>query len=1112
MTSLKSMLTGILLLLSLALGAMAQASHEAALKSLKFREIGPAIMGGRVDDFAVVDSDPRIMYVGSAAGGVFKTTNAGTNWEPVFDEQPNSSIGDIALAPSDPSVLYVGTGEPNNRQSSSWGGGVYKSLDAGKTWTFLGLKDTHHIGRIVVHPTEPNVVYVAALGHLWGPNKERGVYKSTDGGATWTQSLFINDDTGVSDIAIDPQSPNTLYAAAYERRRTVFGFNGGGPGGGIYKTVDGGVHWTKLTHGLPTTGDVGRCAIDIYRKNSNIVYVLIEHATQGGIYRSEDKGFSWTRMSDTNPRPSYYSQVRIDPNNDRKVWVLGAPLYLSEDGGKTFTQDRAQRIHSDFHAMWIDPSNSDHVVLGSDGGITVTYDSGKRWDYVNNLPLGQFYEIAYNMEKPYRVCGGLQDNYSWCGPSASLITQGIANDEWINIGGGDGFDTKMDPNDANIVYTESQDGGLLRRDLRTGESRSIRPQEDNDKAPRYRFQWNSPLVMSSHDAKTLYYGGNHLFKSTDRGDSWTRLGPDLTTGIERDKQPILGKVPDKDTLSRHDGVQNFPCATTVAESPVKAGILWVGTDDGNLQVTRDDGKTWSNVVGNVPGLKKGAYVAKVEASRKDEGTAYVAFDNHRADDFSTYLYMTTDYGKSWHRITNGIPAEAGTMHVVREDQKNPNLLFAGAEFGLFVSFDRGAKWERMKNGLPTVPVDDILIHPREHDLILGTHGRSIWIMDDITPLEEMSDNVASADLHLFGMRTGTTWHVANYRGFTGTREFLANNPPNGVIVDYFLKKKIDGRNPVRITITDKAGNRIRELQGPGEEGVNRVAWDLHYDSPVPPGQGGGFGGGRGAGGGGGGGRGGAGGDGAAAAEAGAGGEAGAEAAAEGGAGGGGGGRGGGGGGGGFGFGGGRGPTVDPGEYNVTIAAAGKTDTKTVTVEEDPRVTMSAADRTKRRQALTKLYALTKEADSGRRKIVAMQTSLTSLTDSWRRPGAPHVPEDVRKSAEGLLAKVKDISGVFEQQRGGQLGGAGPPLTYTPPPVNQKIGRLMNSIDSYSGAPTDRQLADIDSAASELQPALAIVNKLADEDLPALNKQMAAAGVPYVTADTAPAPPQGRRGR
>lgn len=410
-----------------------QTAQETALKNLKFRSIGPAIMGGRIDDFAVVESNPRVMYVGSAAGGIFKTGNGGVTWEPIFDDQPTPTIGDLALAPSDPSILYVGSGEPNNRQSSSWGNGVYKSMDGGKTWQHMGLKDTHHIGRVVVHPTDPNIVYVAALGHLWGPNHERGVFKSTDGGTTWTQSLYIDDDTGVSDLAIDPQSPNIIYAAAYERRRTVFGYNGGGPKGGLFRTIDGGAHWTRLTKGLPASGDIGRCAVEVYRKNPNIVYALVEHLTQGGIYRSEDKGATWTKMSDTNPRPSYYSQIRVDPNNDQKIWVLGAPLYYTEDGGRTFRQDRWQKIHSDFHAFWIDPANSEHMVAGSDGGLTVTYDGGRNWDYINNIPIGQFYEIAYDMETPYNLCGGLQDNNSWCGPSSTLTTRGPSNDEWVRL-------------------------------------------------------------------------------------------------------------------------------------------------------------------------------------------------------------------------------------------------------------------------------------------------------------------------------------------------------------------------------------------------------------------------------------------------------------------------------------------------------------------------------------------------------------------------------------------------------------------------------------------------------------------------------------------------------
>ena len=693
-------------------------------------------------------------------------------------------------------------------------------------------QETHHIGRIVVHPTNPDIVYVAALGDLWGPNKERGVYKSTDGGATWTQTLAINENTGVSDIAIDPQSPNILYAAAYERRRTVFGYNGGGPDAGLYRSIDGGSHWTKMAGGLPATGDVGRCSIDIYRKNTNIVYAEFEHATLGGVYRSEDKGATWTRMSDTNPRPSYFSQIRVDPNNDQKVWLGGVNMYMSEDGGRTFVQTRFRDVHSDVHAIWIDPANSDHIVNGNDGGVWVTWDSGRNWRHLNNIAIGQFYEIAYDFQKPYRVCGGLQDNYSWCGPSASLQTTGIGNEDWITVQGGDGFYARIDPTDANIVYAESQDGNLSRRDLKTSESKSIRPLEDSDTAPRYRFQWNSPLIISPHDPKTIYYGGNHLFKSTDRGDTWVRLGEDLTTNAVRDEQPILGKVPKRgETLSLHDGVVAWPCITAIAESPVRAGVLYAGTDDGNVQVTRDGGKTWSNVASHMPGVPKGAYVSRIEASYKEEGTVYVTFDNHRSGDFAIYIYASKNHGDSWTKITNGIPPEAGTVHVIREDPANPNLLFAGTEFGLFVTFNRGQNWERMKNGLPTVPVFDLQIHPREHDLILATHGRSIWIMDNITALEEIAgnDSVLTTDLHLFTPKPGIEWKTANYRGFLGTGLFFAANPQAGLVLDYFAKTA----GPVRVTVKDKAGNDVRQLTGRAEAGaVNRIAWDMRSDAPI----------------------------------------------------------------------------------------------------------------------------------------------------------------------------------------------------------------------------------------------------------------------------------------
>ena len=1061
---------GLLLAGSLA----AQGTHDNLLKGLHFRSIGPAVMGGRIDDFAVVESDPRIIYVATAAGGILKTVNGGTTWEPIFDDQTVGSIGDIAIAPSNPSIIYVGTGEANNRQSSSWGNGVYRSLDGGATWTHVGLEKTRHIGRVVVDPTNPDVAYVAALGDLWGANAERGVYKTTDGGAHWTQALFINDDTGVSDIAIDPQSPNILYAAAYERRRTAFGFNGGGPAGGLYRTTDSGAHWTKLSKGLPTQGDIGRCAVDVYRKNSNVVYALVEHLTQGGIYRSDDKGTSWTKMSDTNPRPSYYSQVRIDPNSDLKIWVLGAPLYFSEDGGRTFTQTRGRGIHTDFHAFWIDPANSDHVIAGSDGGITMSRDAGRTWDYVNNYPIGQFYEISYDYQRPFHVCGGLQDNFSWCGPTGTLDKEGVTNEDWININGGDGFHARIDPKDPNIVYSESQDGNLSRRNLSTGVSKLIRPEEDSITAPRYRFQWNSPLIISSKDNHTIYYGGNYLFKSTDQGDTWVRLGnKDLTNNEDRYKMPILGKPVDKNTLSRNDGVENWPCITAIAESPANTAVLWAGTDDGNLQVSKDGGETWTNIVGKVPGLKQPAYVSRIEPAYKEPGTAYVAFDNHRSGDFAVYLYMTKDFGQTWTKITTGIPESAGTVHTVREDPHSENLLFAGTEFGLFVSFNRGQQWEHMHNGLPTVPVFDLQIHPRDHALIVATHGRSIWVMDDITPLEEMNDAVLSSDVKLFTPLPATEWHTTNYLGFLGSRQFVGQNSPTGMGLDYFAKSS----GPVQVTILDQAGKTVRTLNARATGGqVNTIEWDLRGNSPLPMT----------------GGRGGRGGRGGAAGEPQAGGAPGAA------------GAGGGGGGRGFGgrFGGGA-PLVDPGQYTVKISMEGKTDQKTVMVNDDPRTPITAEDRAKRDAAVQKLLSMVKDADSGRRKVVAMQTALTTLIDSWKKPGAPSVPEPVKKAADDLLEKVKAAAPAFETPRSDEpaiLGFAGPAMTYNPPPVLQQIMREMMTISSYPAAPTAAELRNIDEASARLASGMAEVNRL-DAEIPKLNKMMADAGVPYVTVDT-----------
>jgi photosystem II stability/assembly factor-like uncharacterized protein len=997
-------------------------------KGLEFRNIGPAIMGGRIDDFAVSPSDPATFYVGTASGGVFKTTNDGTTFEPVFDSEAVSTIGDLAIAPSDPQILYVGTGEPNNRQSSSWGAGVYRTLDGGKTWSFLGLKDTQHIGRIVVHPKNPDVVYVAALGHLWGPNKERGLFKTTDGGKTWTNVKFIDENTGFVDVAMDPQSPNTLYAASYERRRTAFGYDGGGPGGAIWKTVDGGATWTKLTSGLPTDGDVGRIGLAVYPRDPRVVYALVEHEKQGGIYRSDDRGETWTKMSSTNPRPSYYSQVRIDPNNDQRIWVLGAPIFYSEDGGRTFDSRLVQKIHGDYHALWIDPADSDHMLVGTDGGIHESHDRGRTWDFVNTIPLAQFYEITASMESPYTVCGGLQDNGSWCGPSRTLFVQGIGNEDWFRVGGGDGFYTVVDPSDANTVYVESQDGNVSRLNLATKERRVLRPLPPEGE--KYRFNWDSPILLSPHDPKTVYYGGNRLFGSKDRGETWTLVTPDLTTNPKRDEMPILGKT-SKDFMSRNDGIVHFGTITTIAESPLEAGVLWVGTDDGNLQVSRDGGATWTNVATRVPGVPKGTYVSRVEASRIADGAAYVAFDGHRSDDFHVYLYRTEDFGQTWTSVSGNIPA-GETVHVVREHPQNPNLLFVGTEAALWASFDRGHEWLKLGNGLPTVPVDDVLIHPRDNDLIVGTHGRGIWVLDDAAALSRMSEAVAGEDLHLFEPRAATEWRLYNNKGNTGHKLFLAENPPEGVLVTYYLKARGGDKEKAKVTISDAAGKVVRELTGPAEAGVNRVAWDLRHEPPIHPrpGEPAGF------------------------------------------------------------FGPPRGPFVTPGTYTVDVALGSFKARKTVLVDEDPRLHVSTADRQAWEDAAQQTARLWGRADSANRTVESLQKQLGELkADLKKRPKTPPAVGDAVKAFEGKLSAVaKTLS------RQEPLGFAGAPLADEPDPLLNQARGAYFAVSAITAPPTPQQQTELARLTREISSAVDTVNALVETDVPALNKTMLDAGI------------------
>ena len=809
----------------------AQLVDETILDNLLLRSIGPAVMGGRIHDLAVVEDRPWIFYIGSASGGLWKTTNNGTTWDPVFDDQGTSSIGDLALAPSDPEIVWVGTGEPNNRQSSSFGDGVYKSTDGGKTWKHVGLRDTHHVGRIVIHPRDPDTVYVAALGHLWGPNEERGLFKTTDGGNTWEKILYIDEDTGVVNVAMDPVNPRILYAAAYQRRRTPWGFSGGGPGSGLYKSSDGGKTWKKLTEGIPD-GPTGRIGIDVYRSDPRILYALIENR-EGGVFRSEDRGESWKRVNELNPRPMYYSQIWIDPSDSRHIYVLGGPFYVSDDGGRTFEQNTAMTptygvgVHGDHHVLWIDPANAEHLILGGDGGLYVSWDRSRTWDKVNNLPIAQFYAVGVDMQKPYFIYGGAQDTHSWGGPSATRHHIGIINSDWVQIGCCDGMYQRVDPTDPNIIYTESQGGDIVRLNRKTGDQKDIKP-HPGDGESEYRFHWASPILISPHDPKTVYLGGNRLFISKDRGETWTAT-EDLTRAEDRDKLSIMGVVPDETTLSRHDGVAAWGTITTVAESPLTPGLLYVGTDDGIVHVSRDGGRTWTSLQDRFAGVnEERATVSRVVASHAEPGRGYVTFDRHQLDDFSPYVFTTDDYGNTWKSIAGNLP-QVGWVNVLAEHPRNPNLLFVGTETGLFVSLDRGNRWIRLTGNFPTVPVDDLVIHPRDNDLVVGTHGRSIYILDDLAPLEQLSEEVLASEVHLFDIRPAMEFVLVKHESYGAQRQFIGANPPFGAVISYYLKSEPAG--DVELSIVDRSGKALREISGTKHPGVNRVSWDLRLAGP-----------------------------------------------------------------------------------------------------------------------------------------------------------------------------------------------------------------------------------------------------------------------------------------
>ncbi|HXT16433.1 MAG TPA: hypothetical protein VN706_12425 [Gemmatimonadaceae bacterium] len=808
------------------------------VRSLAFRSIGPAVMSGRIAAIAVAESKSgraqigNVIYAGAATGGIWKSTNAGVSWTPVFDSVRTGSIGAVAVAPSNPDVIWVGTGESNNMRSSSWGTGVYKSTDGGKTWSSAMLPKSQHIGRIVVDPRDPNIVYVAALGPLWASGGDRGLYKTTDGGKTWTNTKQISKYTGFGELVMDPSNPDVLYAASEQRERREYGFLPAGTEAAIYKTTDGAKTWTKLAGGLPN-GEIGRVGLSVCKSRPSVLYAMVHaKAPENGLYRTDDAGASWKHVNDVNGTAWYYSQVICDPTDPDHVVTLNANSRESHDGGRTFTPFAAGNgIHTDHHALWINPENADQMMLGSDGGLYQSYDAGKSWDHVESIVAGQFYSIAVDDAQPfYNVYGGLQDNQTWGGPSRTRNSFGPTNADWFRMAGGDGFFAVPDPADHEIVFAESQQGGVVRYDARTGQTKNIRPTPTPPE--RYRFNWSAPILPSMHAPKVVYMAANYLFRSNDRGDTWEKISPDLTRGIDRNTLALREGVPDSTALGRNEGTAEFSNITTIDESGFRAGELAVGTDDGIIQVTRDGGKSWTKA-DHFAGVPDTTFVSRVVWSKTNEGTLYATFDGHRSNDFHPYVYRSTDFGKSWTSITGDLP-DGGATQVVREHPRTANLLFAGTEFGVFFTTDGGTHWTQLKSGIPGVEVADIQIQPRANDLVVGTHGRGIYILDDITPLEHLAKARAalqSSVAYLVPVQDALLFQPNGSRNSgMGTRGFSGQNPEPGPHITYALNAPTDAK--VSLSILDNAGTEVRELPVSKQPGMHRITWDMRVGPPL----------------------------------------------------------------------------------------------------------------------------------------------------------------------------------------------------------------------------------------------------------------------------------------
>jgi photosystem II stability/assembly factor-like uncharacterized protein len=1070
------------------------------LAGMKARSIGPAAMSGRVAAIDAVEANPDIVYVGAATGGVWKSVDGALSFMPLFDDQPVAAIGAVAIFQPSPDIVWAGTGEGNPRNSMSVGNGIYKSVDGGKTWTHLGLEKTERIHRIITHPRDPNIVWVAALGQAWGQNADRGVFKTIDGGRTWTKVLFVNDRTGAADLVIDPSNPNKLYAAMWEYRRWPWFFNSGGPGSGLHVSDDGGATWKRSTEedGMPK-GNLGRIGLAVARSSPGVVYALVE-AEKSALLRSDDGGRKWTAVNteyNIASRPFYYADIRVDPSDPNRVYNIHSLISVSTDGGKSFkTLVPFAKIHPDYHAMWIDPADPTRIYAGNDGGVAESKDRGNSWRFVTTLPVGQYYHVAVDNEVPYNVYGGMQDNGSWKGPNTTWETAGIRNWDWQEVGFGDGFGTVPIPNDPMVGYAMSQEGYIVRWNLRTGERKDIRPSPPAADAKELRFNWNAAIAGDPHDPNGVYFGSQYVHKSTNRGDSWTTISPDLTTNRkEWQHQDKTGGITPDVTAA-----ENFTTIITIAPSPVDRNVVWAGTDDGRVHVTRDGGANWSSVEANISGAaaasaaKAGGrerpplhtWVPEIKASRHGAGTAFIVLDDHRRSNWTPYVFRTTDFGKTWTSlVTKNIQGYALS---IEQDPVDPDLLFLGTEFGLWVSNDAGKSWLKWKHGFPTVSVMGLVVHPRDHDLVIATHGRAAYVLDDIRPLRSVSAETLAKPLHFFEVPDAQAYTTRQKEGsrFLGDAEFRGENEPYGALLTYSLnlpglphpaeekererKQKereaavkplvtetgepivdipkepeasatakpseppaADGKAPeVDIEVADVRGAVIRKFKGPAKLGVNRTAWELHRDAfkrPVVPG----------------------------------------EEPSE--------------------FRSGTGPEILAGTYTVTIKFRGNEAKQTVRVLPDPRENVTAEVRQAKFDAIMRAGKLTETVTTALERIQKTRADVDAVSAKLKKPDdtAEKTPDPLVKSGTALKKRLDEMEKrlwVAPKTKG----------IVAETDVLGKIQYPLQAMQSSWDAPTPAQLAYLERAEAQLRTVLADFNKLFAEDVAKYREEVRAKNV------------------